>query len=250
MQTPSPRKTLSIHALMAVVVFFWVAVHPNSASAQDAAWSLYEDAVDAAERGEYDEALVLYRQAERVVTDDVLSRAVCYGSGLVARKLIERESIERRSLACQGVEWFDCYLDEGDFEDKEVERIARRAREQLHAICEPEADGQSFNPWPWAGLAGGTGVVGAALFIMALGDASQVRETKAANNAVGGETLEQVAQLGADEDNARIKHGVGLGLVTVGVGVAAWLMWKSTAEESGEEQAGLKVEPLGISVAW
>jgi hypothetical protein len=250
MQAPTARKTLPIYALILGCALVLLCGAPGETLAQDSAWSSYEDAVDASERGEYDQALLLYRQAERVVTDPVLARAVCYGSGVVARKLVERRTVDRRSLACQGVAWFDCYLDDGDFEDPEVERISRRARAQLQAICEPVASVEAFNPWPMAGVAAGSLAVGAVFFGLAIGDADEIRRQKQANDVLGGESPAQASALETDEKNARLKHGMGLGLIGAGVSVASWVLWRWSTETKTETGQSMLIQPGAIGVQW
>ena len=223
---------------------------PGAGLAQDSAWASYEDAVDASERGEYDQALLLYRQAERVVTDPVLARAVCYGSGVVARKLVERRTVDRQSLACQGVTWFDCYLDEGDFEDAEVERIARRARGQLQSICEPVASVEAFNPWPMAGVAAGGIAAGGVLVALALEDAADIRRHKEINDAEGGETLAKAIALESYEDDTRAKYLGGMALLGVGGAAAVWVAWRWLNSSRPATTTGVLMGPASIGVQW
>jgi len=217
-----------------------------AAHGQENAWGLYEQAVDAAERGDLDEALLRYGRAERLATEPDLVRAICYGSGMVARKLVEAQPTRAQSIACRGAVWLDCYLNTKQVSDAEAHRIATKARGDMRAVCQPD----DRDHWVWAGAGMGSAAVGAAILAWAFNDAANIRDRKDSFARGGGATASEASVLDADESDARIKYGVGLGLLGAGVGLAAYGTWLYLAPSDTSGITQIKLTPLGFGVHW
>ncbi len=241
--------TLPLRTLMGIVLSTLV-MTTAPASAQEDAWSTYEDAVDAAERGEHDQALARYRLAERLVKERKLARAICYGSAVVAEKLVEARPAQGRALACEGVEWFDCYLKTGAVEDAEVHRIATTGRARLAAICMPEAPVDRTTAWLLTGGASVALTAGAALILGAVGDADEIRADKDALAERGGATLAEASAVESDESSAALRYALGFGGVGLGALLGAFALHQWVGATPQEVATRVSVGPQGLEVRW
>jgi len=232
------------------VVLSTLAMTTAPASAQEDAWSTYEDAVDAAERGEHDHALARYRLAERLVKERKLARAICYGSAVVAQKLVEARPAEGRALACEGVEWFDCYLKTGAVEDAEVNRIATTGRARLATICTPDAPPDRTTAWLLTGGSSLALTAGAVLILGAVGDAAEIRAEKDALADRGGASPAEASAVESDESSAALRHALGFGGVGLGALLGAFAIHQWMHDAPQDVAARVSISPQGLEVRW
>lgn len=112
-------------------------LHASAAAAQERAWSLYQEGTALAEAGDHEGALQRYRAVHAIVEERTLRQANCYGLGMTAQALSETQ--QTSSLACEGVMWLDCFLEDGAAIDIPSRAAAEAARASLSKRCEEAA---------------------------------------------------------------------------------------------------------------
>lgn len=224
------------------------------AAAQPQAWARYQDATDAAERGEHKVALPLLRAARLEAEEPALTAAICFGIGHSVQALLDPDQPDK-GLACEGRDALQCFLD-SPRQDAAARARAERDRKKLDEICSakvevivvkpPEPDPPAIvepvvaeppppdntTAWWLTGSAVGAVTVGGVLLGLAVADANEVRE----RDRVDTEDLEQRAQ---------IQWATGWTLVGAGfvLGGLAWWQWS---------ESKVAVGPQGVqwSYAW
>jgi hypothetical protein len=200
------------------LIIAWV---PLSASAQEAVWSRYQDATNAAERGEHTVAVSLLRAARAEAQEPALKAAICFGLGHSIAALVTPTRPDQ-PLACEGQAAWRCFLDSPRPEPTARAR-AEAEEARLAAVCTPPIKvvvvepspppPDRTTPWIWAG-AGVAAAAGSVLLVLAANDAAEVRDRQ----RIGTADLERSAQS---------KWIGGWGLVGVGAALGGWALWRT-----------------------
>lgn len=238
-------------------------LHASAAQAQERAWSLYQEGTALAEAGDHEGALQRYRAVHAIVEERTLRQANCYGLGMTAQALSEPQ--QKSSLACEGVVWLDCFLEDGAATDIPSRAAAESARANLTKRCEEGAHASPAvvppdeplrsepkiveNPAPTVpkarksrrarrltiGLSGvAVAGAGAALALSAFADAREVRKRDRENT----EALER---------RAKTKLVGAYALLGLSALTEALLVWRTVADdESGDAP---QVE-LSLRLQW
>lgn len=201
------------------------------AKAQEPVWSRYQDATDAAERGEHQVALSLLRAARAEAQEPALKAAICFGLGHSISALVTLTNPDQ-ALACEGQAAWQCFIKSPRPEASARVR-AETEEARLAPICTPPITVVVVEPpaprptgWIWAG-AGAAAVTGSVLLLLAADDAADIR----ARQRVGTADLESSAQT---------KWIAGWGLVGLGAGLGGWALWREldSAPVVGAHQLG------------